>query len=144
VPDGSRIQVNWELDDDLPIMYADPEQLDQVFTNLIRNAVQAMPEGGRLTIATAKEDADQVTASVADTGVGIPEETLKKVFEPLFTTRVRGIGLGLAIAKTLVEGHDGAIEVTSEVGEGTRFTVRLPLAREAGKRDAEVQLSGTL
>jgi signal transduction histidine kinase len=69
-----------------------------------------------------------MAVSITDTGVGIPQENLDKLFEPLFTTKAKGIGLGLAVTKTLVEGHGGSIEVESEVGKGTTFTVRLPIA----------------
>ncbi len=126
-----------QLDGALPTILADPNQLERVFGNLIRNAVQAMPEGGRLTIrtfetseVTGKLPKSGVIVSIADTGEGIPEENLERVFEPLFSTRTRGIGLGLALAKRLVEGHGGSIEVESEVGEGSVFSVWLPVRRE--------------
>ena len=86
-----------------------------------------MPGGGRLVVRTAVEAPEWVTVSVADTGVGISEENLDKIFEPLFTTRAKGIGLGLALVRTLVEGHGGTIAVESRVGEGSTFTVKLPL-----------------
>jgi PAS domain S-box-containing protein len=121
------VEVVTRLAADLPRILADPGQLDQVFDNLIHNAVQAMPEGGRLTMSTRRESEGWVAASIVDTGVGIPRENREKIFEPLFTTRAKGIGLGLAIVQTLVEGHGGTIEVGSEVGEGTTFTIRLPV-----------------
>jgi signal transduction histidine kinase len=114
----------------LPSILADPDQLGQIFSNLILNAIQAMPEGGRLVIKSEVPSPEWVAISFTDTGVGIPEENLGKLFEPLFTTRARGIGLGMAVVKGLVEAHEGTIEVQSEVGEGTTFTVRLPLAKE--------------
>jgi len=125
IPEG--VEVVRQLDEDLPSVLADPAQLEQVFGNLMRNAVQAMPDGGRLVVQTEREDWEWLAVSIADTGVGIPEENLEKIFEPLFTTRAKGIGLGLAIVKTLVEGHGGAIEVESEVGKGSTFTLRLPV-----------------
>jgi signal transduction histidine kinase len=76
-----------------------------------------------------------VTVSFADTGVGIPEENLGKLFKPLFTTKSKGIGLGLPIIKTIVEAHGGTVEVESTVGEGTTFTVKLPLGHTEGDRD---------
>jgi PAS domain S-box-containing protein len=130
-----------EMDEDLPTVWADPEQLRQVFRNLISNAVDAMPEGGRLTVETFKTSAVSgkpprpaaVVISIADTGAGIRAEQREKVFEPLFSTKPQGVGLGLALARMLVEAHGGAIEVASQVGEGSTFTVRLPL--EGGRGD---------
>lgn len=127
-----KIKVVSKLDESLPQILADPEQLSQVFRNLILNALQAMPDGGQLEIRSEVSPPAQVTISFADTGVGIPEDNLKKLFEPLFTTRAKGIGLGLAITKTLVEGHKGTIEVQSKLGKGSIFTVRLPLEEKEG------------
>ncbi len=123
----ANVEAATQLDDALPTIQADPVQLDRVFGNLILNAVQAMPEGGRLVVRTWEDET--VCVSISDTGVGIPEEHLAKLFEPLFTTRAKGIGLGLALVKTLVEGHAGSIEVQSEVGKGSTFTVGLPIGR---------------
>ena len=85
-----------------------------------------MPDVGRLEIATTVENGFIVT-EFKDSGCGIPEENLEKIFEPLFTTKAKGIGLGLAVSRSLVEGHGGTIEVQSEVGKGTTFGVRLPI-----------------
>lgn len=122
-----KIKVVSKLDESLPQILADPEQLGQVFRNLILNALQAMPDGGQLEISSEVSTSAQLAISFADTGVGIPEDNLEKLFEPLFTTRAKGIGLGLAITKTLVEGHKGTIEVQSKLGKGSIFTVRLPI-----------------
>ncbi|RMF90215.1 MAG: hypothetical protein D6733_04425, partial [Methanobacteriota archaeon] len=113
----------------LPKILADPDQMERVFTNIIVNAFQAMPEGGTLTITTGKDDGN-LSITFSDTGVGISEEDLPRVFEPLFTSKTKGIGLGLALSKQIVEGHGGTIEVSSEKGVGTTFTVRLPVTRE--------------
>ena len=94
-----------------------------------------MPEGGQLTIKSEEHKPDWVIVSFADTGVGIPEENLGKLFKPLFTTKSKGIGLGLHIIKTIVEAHGGTVEVESTVGEGTTFTVKLPLGHMEGDRD---------
>ncbi|MDM8549298.1 ABC transporter substrate-binding protein [Desulfobacterales bacterium HSG2] len=110
----------------VPAIPADAEQLAQIFGNLIRNAVQAMPEGGRLIIRTESSGAETLI-SFTDTGAGIPEENLEKIFEPLFSTRATGIGLGLAFAKILAKGHEGAIKVQSEVGKGSTFMVSLKI-----------------
>ena len=92
-----------------------------------------MPEGGQLVVTSESPGNEWVAVSFADTGEGIPEENLPKLFEPLFTTKAKGIGLGLAVTKTMVEGHGGTIEVQSEVGRGSTFTVRLPIRGEEGK-----------
>jgi len=122
-----NVQVVSQLGGALPAIFADPDHLVQVFGNIMLNAVQAMPQGGRLVVKSEAPGPGRVAVSVADTGAGIPEENLGKLFEPLFTTKAKGIGLGLALVKTMVEGHGGSIEVQSEVGQGTTFTVRLPL-----------------
>jgi PAS domain S-box-containing protein len=124
------VEVVRQLDEALPIILADPDHLDQVFGNIILNAVQAMSEGGRLLVKTEVSSPEWVAVSFTDTGMGISEENLGKLFEPLFTTKAKGIGLGLAVTKTLVEGHGGTIEVESQVGKGTTFRVRLPTGRQ--------------
>ena len=129
-----NVEIKSELDGVLPVILADPVQLGQVFSNLILNAIQAMPEGGLLTIKSELAGPEWVAVSIADTGVGIPEENLGKMFEPLFTTKAKGIGLGLAISKTFVEAHGGTIELQSEVGKGSVFSVRLPTDRAEGKK----------
>ena len=125
VPEGVEILVH--TDKALPAIVADPDQLDLVFGNLILNAIQAMPDGGRLVIESQVANPRSISVSIADTGAGISKENLDKLFEPLFTTKVGGIGLGMAIVKMLVEAHSGSIEFRSEEGKGSTFTVRLPL-----------------
>jgi len=119
------------LDEALPSILADREQLERIMLNLVRNAAQAMPDGGRLTVKTSRASqgsggAGKVILSVADTGEGIPEEHLERIFEPLFSTRTRGIGLGLALTKRLVEEHGGKVGVESQIGIGSTFTITLP------------------
>jgi len=121
-----NVEISSGLAADLPKVMADWGQLERVFSNLISNAIQAMPGGGRLSLGTS-QSGGFVEVKVADTGVGIPHENLDKVFEPLFTTKAKGVGLGLAIARALVERQGGTIEVESQVGKGTTFTVRLPI-----------------
>lgn len=128
-----NVQVVNQLDEALPTILADPDQLGQVFDNIILNAIQAMPQGGQLVLSSEAPSPRWVTVSLGDTGVGIPEENLNNIFEPLFTSKAKGIGLGLAIVKILVEGHGGTIEVRSEVGKGSTFMVRLPVNREEEK-----------
>jgi len=123
-PEG--VEVITEIAPDLPPVFVDSCQMGLVLDNLVTNAYQAMKEGGNLTIS-AQAEKGQMSLSVADTGCGIPPESLPKIFEPLFTTRARGIGLGLATSRILVEANGGSIEVESEVGKGSTFTVRLPI-----------------
>jgi signal transduction histidine kinase len=106
----------------------DPEQIGRVFTNIITNACQAMGEKGELDISTGAGDDASVWAAFKDTGSGIAPENIRKIFEPLFTTRPKGIGLGLAISKRLVEQNGGRIEVSSTPGKGTTFRIILPQA----------------
>ncbi|AJE02753.1 cache domain-containing protein [Geobacter pickeringii] len=112
----------------LPEIGGDGDQLRQVFTNLILNAIQAMKEGGALTVTTSfDEAAGTCTASVSDTGCGIPPENLKRIFSPFFTTKGEGTGLGLSVSYGIIKDHGGNIAVASEVGHGTTFRVVLPL-----------------
>jgi signal transduction histidine kinase len=135
-----NVRVIHSLSDSLPALSADPDQLGLVFDNIVLNAVQAMPEGGTLTIET-QASAGWVSISFTDTGVGIPSENLDRIFEPLFTTKSEGIGLGLALIKMLVEGHGGRIELESILGEGAVFTVYLPVEGSMGTHmDSEARM----
>ena len=120
-----------EFDPELPQVLTDKEQLRRVFMNLAINAQDAMPEGGELTVSTWHVDG---TAEVAfsDTGVGIADEDMGKIFDPLFTTKTKGTGLGLAICEEIVSKHGGTISVVSKIGQGATFTVRLPLEEGEG------------
>jgi len=120
-----KVEVTTKIASDLPSIFVDRAQIEQVLGNLIINAYQAMPGGGTLTVkAQAKND--KVHLSVTDTGCGIPGKNMKKLFEPLFTTKSRGIGLGLSVAKNLIELNEGEIVVESKDGKGCTFTVTLP------------------
>jgi signal transduction histidine kinase len=129
VPVSENVEVVTQLDEALPTIMADPDQLRQVFGNLALNAVQAMPDGGRLLVSSEAPEPERVSVSFTDTGEGMDEEIVGKIFEPLFTTKATGIGLGLALTKMLVEAHGGAIDIESEVGRGTTFTVSLPVGK---------------
>jgi len=122
----TEIDVNLDLDPDLPTILAVPNDLRQVFLNLILNAVDAMPEGGRLDIATRQLGDSQVGVTISDTGRGIPEEHLSRIYEPFFTTKERGTGLGLSISYGIVKTLRGTIQVESAVGIGTTFTLQFP------------------
>ena len=123
VPENIRVSV--AIPGDLPRIMADAEMMKRVFANLMLNAVQAMPDGGKLTIEAHDTDG-AASMSVEDTGVGIPEGDLPRLFDPLFTTKAKGQGLGLAVCKKIVEAHNGTISVESEMGKGSKFTVEIP------------------
>jgi signal transduction histidine kinase len=116
-----------DLAGSLPLVLVDADQVGQVFLNLVVNAVEAMPEGGTLTIHT-RSTGDAIVTSFTDTGIGIPPENLEKIFQPLFTTKTKGIGLGLAVSRRLIEANGGTLVVESRPGEGSTFTVTIPVA----------------
>jgi signal transduction histidine kinase len=121
-----KIEVVKELSPSLPKVIADFDQLQQVFTNLTLNAIQAMPDGGKLTLRSSVVDTE-VKIDVQDTGCGIPEENMSKLFTPFFTTKEKGkgVGLGLAVVHGIIERHKGRTKVQSEVGKGTTFSIYL-------------------
>lgn len=129
-PAPASVRAALEIPADLPEAFADPYHVTQILGNLLTNAYQAMPEGGQLSI-TASVYGDMIQITVRDTGVGIPPENLQKIFEPLFTTKARGIGLGLAVSQKLAEANSGRIEVQSEPGTGSQFTLCLPVYKES-------------
>jgi signal transduction histidine kinase len=126
-PVGAGIEVAIELPPGLREVLADGDQLRIVFGNLVRNARDAMPDGGRLEIR-GRGHGEGIEVDVVDTGVGIPKEDLKRVMEPLYSTKARGLGLGLSIIRSILDRCSGAIRVDSEPGRGTTFTVTLPAA----------------
>ena len=109
-----------------PNLRVDVNKMERVFLNLIKNAFDAMPKKGTLKISS-KRVGKNVEIALADNGVGMSEQTLSKLFNPLFTTKAQGIGFGLAICKRVVEAHCGEIRVESVLGRGTTFTVTLPI-----------------
>jgi two-component system NtrC family sensor kinase len=119
--------VAWQPGRDLPPVLAAPGQLQQVFLNLVLNALEAMSRGGWLYIRTeASGDPAGVRVRFVDTGPGIPEEALSHIFEPFYTTREDGLGLGLYICHSIVAEHGGCIEVESRPGQGAAFSIWLP------------------
>ena len=146
-PPPEGVELESEFENDLPPVLGDPQQIKQVVTNLLLNAYQSMPEGGTLTVGSRQKTvggqqsaegseqsnrdsslptADSLLLTIKDTGCGIAPEHLGKLFEPLFTTKSKGIGLGLAISKNLIEANGGRIEVASEPGTGSTFNIILP------------------
>jgi signal transduction histidine kinase len=114
----------------VPVIRGDRDRLQQLFLNLFVNAEDAMPDGGELRVTVRIGEPGKVEIRIADTGVGIPEESLESIFEPFFTTKDRGkgTGLGLLVSKGIVVDHGGAISVSSEAGKGTEFRILLPAA----------------
>lgn len=123
VPENIKVIHAVELN--FPKILTDPAEMKRILTNLAMNAVQAMPDGGKLTIKASYKD-EKAIICVEDTGVGIPKEVKEKIFTPLFTTKAKGQGFGLAVVKKLTESLNGKITLESEVGKGTRFILEFP------------------
>jgi signal transduction histidine kinase len=128
-----KVEIETRSDNHIPLLMVDREQLKSCLLNIVINAVQAMPGGGRIRLDIMQEvepgNEQVVRISVTDTGQGISPAELERIFEPYFTTKEAGIGLGLPLAKNLIEGHGGTIEVTSTVGVGTEVTLKLPIIK---------------
>ncbi len=124
--DNRGISIKLKLARQLPATAMDPTQTQQALLNLVKNAMQAMSRGGTLTLQTG-ENPEAVWVSVADTGGGIPQEQINRIFEPFYTTKKKGTGLGLMIVQRIVRAHNGRIELDSHVGRGTTFRIWLPL-----------------
>jgi two-component system NtrC family sensor kinase len=124
----SNIQVEVSFDPDIPEIMASTNQMRQVLLNIFKNAKEAMPMGGTLSVRTSKED-NRVLIHIQDTGIGIPEEVKDKIFDAFFTTKqkVKGVGLGLSVCYGIIRDHGGEIKVKSEEGKGTTFTIGLPI-----------------
>jgi signal transduction histidine kinase len=120
--------VELEIKDVIPPAEHDPNQINQVLLNLLLNAIQSMDKPGVIRVSLQSDD-DDVLIAVADEGKGIPPEHLPNIFRPFFTTKGHGTGLGLSLARRMVEAHGGNIDVTSVVGKGTQFRIRLPVKR---------------
>jgi len=121
------VKIKKDYTPDIPLIPLDPNQIYQVFLNLILNAVQAMPQGGDLTLSVKQERGAWISVTVKDTGVGMSEEVKVKLFDPFFTTKPMGTGLGLAISYRIIQEHGGMVGVESKPGQGAKFTIRLPL-----------------
>jgi len=128
-----EIKIEFNFSDDLPLICADTKQIQQVFINLLKNAADAIETRGTITISTYIETdskynkGDYVTTSIADTGKGIPPEDLSKIFNPFFTRKPDGTGLGLPITQRIIHQHNGVIDVESSKGSGTTFYIKLPI-----------------
>lgn len=122
-----NVQFETYFDKFLPIIYCEPNQLKKVFVNMIKNAIEVMPTGGKIFIAIESKDEDNICISIQDEGIGIPAGKLKKLGEPFYTTKERGTGLGLMVSYKIIEEHKGIIKVESEEGVGTKFQIFLPI-----------------
>jgi signal transduction histidine kinase len=143
---GSRVEIAMNLLEGLPQVRADAQQLRQVFLNLVINAFDAMPQGGTLQISTSIRRSTRRGAAAAfleirfrDDGVGIPPADLRNLFIPFFTTKEKGTGLGLPISQRIIENHGGTIEVRSQPGSGSTFTVLLPVEADAYASYADIK-----
>ena len=140
-PGRKPIACKLDLDESLAPIAADPELLHRALSNLVLNAMDAMPEGGTLTLRTRREEG-RITIEVADTGSGLTPEECGRIFTPYYTSKQHGTGLGLAIVQSVVSDHGGRISVESEPGKGTRFVIGLPDNREALRQAAEAKNQG--
>ncbi|MCK4409726.1 MAG: PAS domain-containing protein, partial [Candidatus Eisenbacteria sp.] len=127
---SSRVRLIGDLADGLPVTMGDANQLKQAFLNVINNAIQSMPNGGRIEIST-EQSGHVLVITVRDNGPGIPKEIMSKLFVPFFTTRKAGSGLGMAVTRRIVENHGGSIGVESVQGEGTTVRISIPIVRSA-------------
>ncbi|MDQ0972906.1 two-component system, sporulation sensor kinase E [Neobacillus niacini] len=122
-----NVQFQTHYEEQLPYVYCEPNQLKKVFINIIKNAIEVMPNGGKITIAINSIKDQFIQISIRDQGTGIPKDKIKKLGEPFYTTKEKGTGLGLMVSYRIIEEHNGSIEVESEEGIGTLFRIKLPL-----------------
>lgn len=129
-----NVQIIADFERALPPVYCEPNQLKQVFINILKNAIEVMPKGGDITVRIARAGC-HVRISITDQGCGIPKDKIKKLGEPFYTTKERGTGLGLMVSYKIIEEHQGKIDVESEVGVGTTFHITLPIERTEREDD---------
>lgn len=122
-----NVQMELYLEQELPLIYCEPNQLKQVFINILKNAIEVMPKGGQIDVKIKRKDEKHLIVSIIDRGLGIPEDKIKRLGQPFYTTKERGTGLGLMVSYKIIEEHKGIVEVESEVGNGTAFHITLPI-----------------
>ena len=141
-----HINIVTKFEDNLPEVMIDRKHLKQALLNIVKNAIAAMPDGGTLTISAVTKD-DELQISISDTGIGIPEELLAKIFEPYFTTKESGTGLGLTITFKIIKEHNGEITVESKPSKGSTFTIHLPIPQPEQKSlppwEDNIQIEGS-
>lgn len=125
----SNIQISMEYKSNLPYVYCDENQLKQVFLNILKNATEAMPNGGTIELKVKKDNERGVVIQITDQGVGIPKERIPSLGEPFFTTKEKGTGLGLMTCYKIIENHQGQLQIESEVDKGTTVHIILPSAK---------------
>ncbi len=139
-----HIRVETHLSSEMPDILVDVNQMHQVFVNLLLNAVEAIQDNGVISIRSQIDPTQRcIRVEIADSGCGIPPEHISKVFEPFFTTKAKGTGLGLAVSYRIVRNHHGDIKVSSQPGQGTRFTIEIPLLKSAPSKEAKGHQNGT-
>lgn len=122
-----NVQFTTDYEDDLPLIFCEPNQMKKVFINIIKNAIEVMPHGGTISISIKMTENHQIRISIQDEGMGISKEKLKKLGEPFYTTKERGTGLGLMVSYKIIEEHKGNIQIDSEVGKGATFHISVPI-----------------
>jgi signal transduction histidine kinase len=129
------VETNIFVEDSATVV-VDPAMIRRVLVNLVSNAIQAMPKGGKLTLRASRSDG-KTLIRVRDTGNGMTQEVMEKLFQPLFTTKAKGTGFGLPVCKRLVEAHGGEIVVESEPGKGTIFTITIPDLKDHSQKQSD-------
>ncbi len=122
-----NVQMILDIEDNLPLIYCEPNQLKQVFINVLKNAIEVMPNGGQIDVKIKQKDEDNLLVSITDRGSGISEDKIKRLGQPFYTTKERGTGLGLMVSYKIIEEHQGQVDVESEEGKGTTFHITLPI-----------------
>jgi two-component system NtrC family sensor kinase len=126
---SAKVDIEKDLEKGLPLIKGDLSQLQEVFVNLFINAYQSMAEGGKLTIKTSNFENSYAQILISDTGCGIPQQSLKNLFMPFFSTKKEGTGLGLSICYNIIKSHNGSIDIETQVNKGTTFIIKLPFAK---------------
>jgi signal transduction histidine kinase len=143
-----KIELSFEIEEELPLVEADPKQLEQVLINIYLNAIDAMSQGGKLSVGanlspSLDGEPPMLMVTVADTGFGIDEENQAKIFLPFFTAKkTKGLGLGLPICERIIKNHGGTIQFTSQPGQGTTFRIFLPIAKTESERHQMTSVAG--
>ncbi|KAA6453128.1 PAS domain-containing sensor histidine kinase [Bacillus swezeyi] len=125
-----NVQMHLSCRGQIPLIYCEPNQLKQVFINILKNAIEVMPDGGNVYVSIKPKGSDHIVVSLTDEGIGMTEDKLKRLGEPFYTTKERGTGLGLMVSYKIIEEHKGEIEVESEAGKGTTFHLTLPIRQQ--------------
>ncbi|MFT0802311.1 PAS domain S-box protein [Bacillus swezeyi] len=125
-----NVQMHLSCEGQIPLIYCEPNQLKQVFINILKNAIEVMPDGGNVYVSIKPKGSDHIVVSLTDEGIGMTEDKLKRLGEPFYTTKERGTGLGLMVSYKIIEEHKGEIEVESEAGKGTTFHLTLPIRQQ--------------